>query len=177
MSSPARIPFLFCLLLVAVSLRSGAAVAAPPTVAGSAPMITPRDFFADLPAMDFGMSFADAKKAIEKTGASPVDGTRTGGELVWDGQFAGTAGRATTLYKPDKGLWEVAVVVYAMDKREAIFNQWSKTIADRHGPATEKADDEETLSRVWRFKSGFVLELRLSLDANNPSVDIHWVKE
>ena len=151
--------------------------AAPTTVAGNAPMIAPRDFFADLAAVDFGMNFADAKKAIQKTGASPVDGTRTGGELVWDGQFAGTAGRATTLYKPDTGLWEIAVVVYAMDKREAIFNQWSKTIADRHGPAMATEENEDAVSRVWRFKTGYVLELRLSLDMNNPAVDIHWVKE
>ena len=149
----------------------------PGVAAAESLAISPRDLFADLPAVDFGMSFADAKKTIEKTGVSPIDGARTGGELVWDGQFAGTAGRATTLYKPDKGLWEVAVVVYAMDKQKAIFEQWTKTVTARHGPATETVDDEDAISRVWRFQSGIVLEIRMPKDTSSPIVDIHWVKK
>jgi hypothetical protein len=121
------------------------------------------------------MSVADAKKAVQATGAQPVNTDKTQTELTWDGKFNELNGRATLLFKPDFGLWEIAIVVYAMEKRRDVFSQWSNKIVEKHGPTTE-SDTTNATSRLWRLKDNVVLELRLIKDDNSPVIDIHWAK-
>jgi hypothetical protein len=134
----------------------------------------PQDFFKDFPGLKFGMSFAEARKAVEATGAQPVGSDKSQTELTWDGKFNELNGRATLLFKPNFGLWEIAVVVYAMEKRKELFSQWTSRIVDKHGPATESDTTTDT-SRLWKLKDNVLLELRLIKDDNSPVIDIHWV--
>lgn len=134
------------------------------------------EFFLDFPAVKMGMSLKAARKAIVKSGVRPVGMPGNVAEVVWNTTFAGIEGRATMLFKPKTGAWEVAVVVYAMERRTEVLKSWRDKIELRNGPPTEIHDDEYAISYVWRFKSGDALELRSPKDVNSPVVDIHWVK-
>lgn len=168
------------LLLFAVSLCCCAAVAAvsigPQDRMDDQPSIQPSDFFVAFPDLRFGMSFPEAKKLIEKTGASPVAFGSSQSELTWDAAFNKMNGRATVFFKDAEGLSEIAVLVYAMDKRRELFEEWSKKILEKQGAPTE-SDTSQATSRLWKLKTGFTIELRLIKDENSPVVDIHWVKE
>lgn len=140
-------------------------------------MLQPSDVFQNFPELKWGMSFADAKKAIEKTGARPVRASKDDEtQLVWVGTFNGMEGRARVYFGEGAGAVDVVVGVYAYDKRKDVFEAWLKKLTDRHGAATEESDNSITISKVWRLKNGFVIELRLLKDDNSPVVDIHWVK-
>lgn len=155
---------------------SGAVTAdAPPADAGEA--FGPSDLFDDFPQISWGMSFEEAKRALEKAGARPGGFGRSRRELAWDGTFAGLSGRATVLFKEGAGAYEVAVIVHAMEKRREVFEQWAKKITERLGAAKEGEDNSIDTSKLWRLKGGVVLELRLIKDDDSPVVDIHWVKE
>ncbi|HEX8688056.1 MAG TPA: hypothetical protein VF654_16210, partial [Pyrinomonadaceae bacterium] len=106
---------------------------------GGAEMIRPAELFADFPGLRLGMSLREAKAAVEKAGVRPVvsrDETR----MTWDGKFDGMDGRATVLFKKGSGVYEVAVLVYAFDKRQEVFAEMSRKIGDRHGDAKEASD-------------------------------------
>jgi hypothetical protein len=145
--------------------------------AGQAQMLQPKDLFRNFPEIRWGMSFHEAKKVIEKTGRHPVGLRDTETELVWDGTFNEMNGRSTVLFKEGKGAYEIAVIVYAMEKRQAVFEQWTKKITDKHGVAKAVEDNSIATSRVWKLPNGFAIELRLLKDDNSPVVDLHWVKQ
>ena len=73
-------------------------------------------------------------------------------------------------------LFAFAIVLFAMEKQKEIFDKFTAKIELRHGPPTEKHDDEFAVSHVWRFKGNLALEVRSPKDVNSPVVDIHWVK-
>lgn len=138
-------------------------------------VLQPRDFFDNFPEVKLRMSFQDARTAIERGGNHPV-GFRDGkSELAWDGTFGGINGRATVLFKEGTGAHEIAVIVYAMDKRKDVFNAWEKRLVNHHGAPKETQENRAHVSDVWRFSNGVVIELRLLKDDDNPVVDIHWV--
>ena len=137
--------------------------------------IQPSDFFNNFPALKFGMSFADAKKAVAATGAVPMGSEQKGTELTWDGKFSDMNGRATLLFKEGVGLWEIAVVVTAMDKRHEVFETWTKKITDKVGTPAH-AESMDHIENKWDLKDMVELELRLIKDDESPVVDIHWVK-
>jgi hypothetical protein len=139
-------------------------------------MLQPSDIFQDFPEIGWEMSFQDVKKAVEKTGAHPVGFKNSETELAWDSTFNDMKGRGTVLFREGGGVYEIAVIVYAMEKRKEVFEQMMKKVIERHGAAHEEADTSIDTSKVWRLKNGFVIELRLLKDDNSPVVDIHWVK-
>jgi hypothetical protein len=174
--------FLTCLLSDAGAATAPASRAPGVSVSngssdGGDQMIQPSDVFKDFPELRWGMSFEDAGKAIEKTGAHPVGRRGAKTELAWDGTFDGMSGRATVLFKEGSGAYEIAVIVHAFDKRKEVFERWVKLIVERHGAAKEAQDNSIDASRVWRLKDGVALELRLIKDDDSPVIDIHWVKE
>ncbi len=143
---------------------------------GEAEVIRPGELFAGFPGLRLGMSLQEARAEAEKAGVRPVvsgDGAR----MTWDGKFGGMDGRATALFKKGDGLWEMAVLVYAFEKRQEVFAQLSGRIADRHGDAKEVSETSVDTSKVWRPKGGVVVELRLVKDDDSPVIDVHWVKE
>ena len=137
--------------------------------------VQPSDFFKDFPAVKFGMSFADAKKAVAAAGAVPLGSEQRQTELTWDGKFNDMSGRATLLFKDGVGLWEIAVVLNAMDKRREVFDAWSKKISDKVGTPAH-AESMDHISRKWDLADKVEIELRLIKDDESPVVDIHWVK-
>jgi hypothetical protein len=161
----------------AVGSRASVVVMLTTSSVGEDRMLEPSDIFRDFPEIRLGMSFQDAKKAIEKTGAHPVGFRKAQTELAWDGTFGGMSGRGTVLFKEGSGAYEIAVIVHALDKRKEVFGRWLKIIVERHGAAKEEQDTSIDTSKVWRLKNGVALELRLIKDDDSPVVDIHWVKE
>lgn len=142
------------------------------------PMLQPSDLFKDFPEIKWGMSFQDVRRAIEKTGARPVQASRDDErELVWLNTFNGMSGRARVYFREGAGAFDVVVGVYAYDKQKAVFEAWLKKLTEKHGAAKEISDNSIYLSHVWRLKNGFVIELRSLKDADSPVVDIHWVRE
>lgn len=173
------LPFLFANAGATAALdgQSPGAAAATKSDAGEVKMPQPSDFFRDFPAVTWGMSFADARRAIEKAGARPVRAhERDVSELVWTEKFEGMDGRARVHFKEGAGLDDVAVGVYAFEKRVEVFESWLRRLTERHGKPNEESDNEVSTSKVWRLKNGFVVELRSLKDPNSPVVDIHWVK-
>jgi hypothetical protein len=158
-------------VLTALALSTLAQTKAPSTG-----MLLPADFFPGFPKVEMGMKFAAVKAAIEKTRTTPGGFRKDKAELVWDGTFDGVLGRGTVLLKPRTGVWEIAVVLWAMDDRAAIYDRYLKKIKARHGKPSEIHDDEIAVSNVWRLKNGMAIELRSPKDINSPVVDIHWVK-
>jgi hypothetical protein len=171
---------LLCLsVVVRATAAHGQSPAATATKTGDAEvkMIEPSDLFRGFPAVAWGMSFADARRAIEKAGARPVRAhERDVSELVWTGKFEGMDGRARVHFKEGGGLDDVAVGVYAFERRGEVFDAWLRRLTGRHGKAAEESDNETYTSKVWRLGDGFVIELRSLKDPNSPVVDIHWVK-
>jgi hypothetical protein len=138
------------------------------------PVLQPSELFRVFPKIEWGMSFEDARKAIEKSGAHPVRAFKDAEtELVWIGKFNGMEGRGAVHFKEGAGLDEILVGVYAFDKQKELFAEWLKKLTAKHGPAKEELDNEILVSKVWRLKNGFVIELRLLKDVNSPVVDIH----
>lgn len=174
--------FLVCLSLpvqLTAALSSQAPVAGGPTKppAAEGRMIEPSDLFRDFPGIGWAMSFREIKQAIEKTGADPVGFKNYETELAWDGTFNGMSGRGTVLFREDGGgVYEIAVIVYAMGKRKEVFEQVLKKIVEKHGAANDGEDTSIATSKVWRLKNGFTIEVRLLKDVNSPVVDVHWVK-
>lgn len=140
-------------------------------------MLQPSDLFPDFPQLRWGMNLQEAKEAIEKAGAHPLVSKSDKNQLTWDGKFGGMDGRATLLFKKEYGIYEIAVLVYALDKRQEVFAQMSRKIGEKHGDAKEASDTSIDTSQLWRLKNGFVIELRLIKDVDSPVVDVHWVKE
>lgn len=136
--------------------------------------IQPSDFFPDFPKLKFGMTVAEVKKAVEVTGTRVVSPVNT--QVVWQGQFDKMEGRATAVFNDDGALFQIAVVVYAMEKRAEVFESWSKRIVEKHGKVTKESVTEDVTSRLWNL-DGVMLELRLIKDVNSPVIDIRWVKE
>lgn len=174
---------LFLPLCLFVAALAAAAHGQPPDDApakpdaGEAKMLQPSDFFRDFPAVAWGMSFADARRAIERAGARPVRAhERDATELVWAGKFDGMDGRARVHFGEGGGLDDVAVGVYAFERRGEVFASWVRRLTERHGKPAEESDNETYTSKVWRLKSGFVIEVRSLKDPNSPVVDIHWAK-
>lgn len=140
-------------------------------------MLEPSDLFPAFPAVAWGMSFEDARRAIEKAGARPVRAHRSdASELVWTGKFDGMDGRARVHFREGGGLDDVVVGVYAFERRGEVFESWLRRLTERHGKPAEESDNEISTSKVWRLKNGFVIELRSLKDPNSPVVDVHWVK-
>jgi hypothetical protein len=96
-------------------------------------MIQPSDLFPDFPAIRFGMSYQDVKKAVESKGAH-AGGNQN--ELAWDGKFGDFNGRGTVHFKERLAV-QISVVTYAMEKRTELFEQWSKKFTERHGAAED----------------------------------------
>jgi hypothetical protein len=137
-------------------------------------VIQPADFFPDFPKLKFGMSVAETRKAVEATGARAASPVNT--QVVWEAVFDKMTGRATAVFTEEKGLFQIAVVVYAMEKRNEVFEQWSRRIIEKHGKVTSESITEDVTSRLWDI-DGVLLELRLIKDVNSPVIDIRWVKE
>ncbi len=136
--------------------------------------IQPADFFPDFPKLKFGMKSAEAKKAVEATGVRAASPVST--QVVWNGVFDKIDGRATLIFNDDGALFQIAVVVYAMEKRAEVFEAWSRRIVEKHGKVTSESVTEDVTSRLWNI-DGVLLELRLIKDVNSPVIDIRWVKE
>lgn len=176
--------FLRCCLVFIVcfacTFQAATALAVQPSGALTAdeePMLQPSDLFEDFPAIKWGMSFPEVKKAIEKTGAHPVRASKDDErELVWLSTFNGMDGRARVYFREGAGAIDVVVGVYAYDKQKEVFESWLKKLTDKHGAAKETSDNSIYISHVWRLKNGFVIELRSLKDTDSPVVDIHWVK-
>lgn len=137
----------------------------------------PLDIFQDFPDLRWEMSFQETRKAIEKSGARPFGLSNVKTELAWDGKFNGMMGRATVIFKEGGGIYEIAVVVHAFDKREDVFKTWLKKLAEKYGAAKQEEDNSIATSRLWRLKNGLAVELRVLKDQDSPVVDVHWVKE
>ncbi|HYO98648.1 MAG TPA: hypothetical protein VER76_00365 [Pyrinomonadaceae bacterium] len=170
---------LFVVSTGATAFTGGASVATGSTAPQSddAQMIQPSDIFQNFPELKWGMSFKDARKAIEKTGVSPVGFKNYETELAWDAEFNNMRGRGGVHFREGAGLSEIVVGVYAFEKQKEVFEAWQKKIVERHGAANESSDTEVSVSKVWRLKNKFVIELRSLKDVNSPVVDVHWVKE
>ena len=160
----------------ATSGRASGTVSPTKSLAVEDQMLQPVDLFHDFPEIRWGMSWQEAKQAIEKMGAHPVAFKNTRTELAWDGAFDGMNGRGTVLFKESGEIYEIAVIVHALDKREEVFEQLRLKIVKKHGVATEEKDTSIDTSKVWRLKNGFIIELRLIKDDDSPVIDIHWVK-
>lgn len=170
------LPFIFAAAGAAVARDNQSPAVAKPD-ADEVKMLQPSDFFRDFPAVGWGMSFEDAKRAIEKTGARPVRVRLTDvSELVWTGKFEGMDGRARVHFGERGSLHDVVVGVYAFERRGQVFDAWLRRLTERHGKPSEESDNEVSTSKVWRLRNGFVIELRSLKDPNSPVVDIHWVK-
>lgn len=151
--------------------------AAAKSDSGEVKMLEPSDFFRDFPAVSWGMSFDDARRAIEQAGARPVRAHKADvSELVWTAKFEGMDGRARVHFGERGSLYDVAVGVYAFGRRGEVFDAWLRRLTERHGKPSEESDNEVSTSKVWRLRNGFVVELRSLKDPNSPVVDIHWVK-
>ena len=135
----------------------------------------PSEVIADFPALKPGMSFAEAQQAIRAKGAAPISLRDSVTEIAWEGTFDKIAGRGTVLLK-ESGVYEVAVVAYAMRQQKIVFARWSKILIAKHGAPSEITDDKEAISKVWRLKSGYTVELRMPKDIDSPIVDLHWVR-
>ena len=146
-----------------------------PVLSQAQESVQPNDIFKNFPSLKFGMTFDDARKAVAAMGAQPLGNESRKAELTWDGKFNEMNGRATLLFKEGVGLWEIAVVVYAMDKRHELFDEWTKKISDKLGTAAH-AESMDHISNKWDLKDSMEIELRLIKDDESPVVDIHWVK-
>jgi len=71
----------------------------------------------------------------------------------------------------------LVVGVFPDAKHREVFESWLKKLVEKQGAATEEQDNSVALSKVWRLKNGFVVELRSVKDEQSPIVDVHWVKE
>lgn len=137
--------------------------------------LLPADFFPGFPKVAMGMQHGPAKAAIEKTRSGEYGFRASKTEMVWNGTFDGVSGRATLLLKPRTGVWEIAVVLFAMDDRAALYDRYLKKLIATHGKPSETHDDAIAISNVWRLDKGLAIELRSPKDVNSPVVDIHWV--
>jgi hypothetical protein len=137
--------------------------------------VQPSELFSNFPALKFGMTFAEAKKAVAATGALPMGNDTRQTEMTWDGKFSDMNGRATLLFKEGAGLWEIAVVVTAMDKRREVFDAWTRKVSDKVGTPAH-AESMDHIENKWDLKDMVELEIRLIKDDESPVVDIHWVK-
>lgn len=163
------------LLLLLFCFSFDAAAQTDPAAA-EAEMLRPSDFVRDFPDLKWGAGFQETKQAIEKTGAKPVGFKNSERELAWDAKFDGRRGRGAVFFREGAGLSQIAVGVYAFDKRAEVFEAWLKKLTQRHGAPQEGRDDEFALMKVWRLKNGFALQLRTIKDAHSPVVEITWVK-
>jgi len=155
----------------------GQILLAPAAARQTAPeMLRPTDFVKEFPALAWGMSFQEAKKAIEQAGARPAGLKGSERELAWEATFDGMRGRGAAFFREGAGLSQIAVGLYAFEKRAALFDAWLKKLTGRHGEPAETHDDEFALIKVWRLKNGFALQLRTLKDAQSPVVEITWVK-
>ncbi|MFN3330740.1 MAG: hypothetical protein ACK419_07440, partial [Pyrinomonadaceae bacterium] len=117
---------LVCLSLarnVTTAIPSHASGAVEPTKSLADEMLQPADFFQDFPEIKWNMSWAETKKAIERKGINPVSFKNAQTELAWDGKFNGMDGRGTVLFKENGQMYEIAVIIYAFDKRKEVFEQ------------------------------------------------------
>lgn len=172
----------FLLLLACFTFRAdagaqtpGANDAARPAARG-AEMVLPSDFVRDFPAVAWGMSFQQAKQAVEKTGARPAGFKNSEREFAWDATFDGMRGRGAVFFREGAGVGQIALGVYAFGKRAEVYDAWLKKLTERHGAATEEHDDEFATMKVWRVENGFAIQLRTLKDAHSPVVEITWVK-
>lgn len=147
--------------------------------------VGPADLFSDFPEVTWGMSFQDAMKAIEKTGAHPAGFKDTQTELAWEGQFNNLNGRGTVLFKEGK-VYQIAVIAQALDTQKEVFEAWQQKLTARHGAPKEKEDTSVSISRVWSLvrrrnpstiQDSFVIELRSLKDPNSSAVEVRWVKQ
>lgn len=166
------------LCLACVSFGTSGAGVLKKLTNDEARMLEPSELFVDFPQIRWGMSFSDAKQAIEKTGARPVRPIKDAEtELGWLGTFDGVRGRASARFTPGAGLTEVVVGVFPEAKHGEVFASWLKKLVERQGAAQEEEDNSVAVSKVWRLQNGFVVELRSVKDDESPVVDVHWVKE
>lgn len=161
----------------APGVRASGASGASGQAGDEVKMLGPSDLFSDFPALEWGMSIEEARAAVEKAGAHPLVSRSDEGQLTWDGKFGGMDGRATVIFKKGTGIYEIAVIAYAYDKRQEVFERFLRKLVDRHGEAKETSDTSTDTSKVWRLKNGFAIELRLIKDDDSPVIDVHWVKE
>lgn len=138
-------------------------------------MLQPTDLFIDFPAVDWTMTYDDAKKAVEKKSAYPTGG-RVDSELAWDGKFNGMDGRGTIFFKDSKSISQIGAIIYAMAKRRELFDQLAKKITEKHGVPEMDEETSVDISKLWKLKNNYTIELRLIKDDNSPVIEIHWVK-
>ena len=138
-------------------------------------MIEPADLFKDFPEIKWEMSFEAAKSAIEKKGFRAANPTGQKYDLVWSFKFNEMDGRGTILFKKGK-IYEIAILIYAMEKRQEVFKTIQQKITERHQEA--KVDDNSiAVSNLWKLKNGFVIEIRTLKEEDSTAVDVHWVKD
>lgn len=166
-------PLGFLLLLACFPFHAAAAPAQTP---GAAEMVRPTDFVRDFPAVAWGMSFEQAKQAVEKTGARPAGPKDSENGLAWEATFEGMRGRGAVSLKEGAGVGRISVGVYAFGKRAEVYGAWLKKLTERHGAAAEERDDEFANMKVWRLKNGFAIQLRTLKNEHSPLVEIAWVK-
>ncbi|HEV2705479.1 MAG TPA: hypothetical protein VGV59_06115 [Pyrinomonadaceae bacterium] len=167
---------LLCVMCLSLSLQGTGS--ASKLTANEGGMLEPSELFKDFPQIKWGMSFRDVKQAIEKTGAHPVRPLKDAEtELVWLGTFDGIRGRASARFTEGAGLTEVVVGVFPEGRQGEVFAAWLKKLVERQGAAQEEEDNSVAVSKVWRLKNRFAVELRSVKDDESPIVDVHWVKE
>ena len=165
-------------LILSASLQTPALNNANSTVSAISEgrMIEPSDLFRDFPDIKLGMSFEDAKKAIERKDIQPTGFKNEKTELAWDDKFNGIMGSGQLRFKNHK-VHEITVVIYAMNKRNAIFKSFQQKITARHGISQEVEDTPELTSNLWRLKNGVGIGIQVNKEANYPTIYINWVKE
>jgi len=145
-------------------------------VPGGGKMLLLADFFPEFPGIKWGMNFKEVKSIIKKTGANPVGLKDLENELAWDGTFDNMWGRCTVLFKEGTGLNQIVFVLYAMDKQKKVFDQYQKKLVSTLGKSTEDFDDIYGLTKMWKIKDGYIIALKKLKDAENPIIELRWIK-
>ncbi|HEX8472628.1 MAG TPA: hypothetical protein VF666_01215 [Pyrinomonadaceae bacterium] len=139
-------------------------------------MLEPSDFFKEFPEIKWGMSYQDARKAIEKRGHRPIGFKGVETEVAWNGKFNEMEGRGTIILKEGAGVVQISVVVHAFEKKKDLFEAWQKRLTEKYGAAKDE-DTSVADEKLWRLKNGFVILIRSLKEAESPVVVIQWVKE
>lgn len=159
------------MILALVALLFIASPAVSHAEADKAPL-KPSELFSEFPAVTFEMDLATAKKVVAASGAHPVSRNN---ELAWDGTFSKLFGRATLLFREDGKMFEMAVIVQAVGKRQEVYNRILQKITERHGDPDQSVEDSVSSSKLWKLSEGIILELRVLKEESHPAIDVHWV--
>lgn len=133
----------------------------------------PADVVEGFPAVKWGMSFQEARQAVEKTGLSARGFGQT--ELYWDATFHGTTGEARVAFRED-GAYEMALMLTGAEQPLPLAGAWRKRLTEKYGKVSEEVADDIAVSLLWRLEGGFAVELRRAAEGVSPIPSVHWVQ-